>query len=555
MLFKVDNTVKTLSSDRFCLKWLSLGLLCFLLHSPLALTKEFQRAVNLEFESIQGATGYEVKIQRVLASGKKKPPITFQLKKPIWEASVNYGKYELSLRTFDDRGVPGDWSESMEFVVAPLPPQLIAPQPHQKIKTAQENSYQVPFQWQAVPGASSYELIITDTSNNKSKTYLVKKKNHYDADLEVAKTYEWKVISLLSEGLKSDSDSFTQTFQLIGKPLQTPDVDEPSSKFPQKITWNKPKHADSYTYALYYKTNSGKWKQIKSQRHIKEPQIPFNLAHPTGEYQIKVRAEGQGRQPSQLASQTFKVQGGLRSPAAIEAAQLKDSLNKPTNFYAIASYFITQMNYSGDRYETGKRSTFQGVGGTGRLGLGYQKSFQQWGAFGIVDLGGINIGEENYTFASAELHGTWQLHLTPFSLLQVSTGLYMKELPELQGNDTAGITGVNKAKNLGPHLGFKYWVPYSYKYGLQLNGRVYYSLLGTAPNGKEVQPSISYQLGVLGSVKLTKKFMGYAGYAYRVDESHYSADSEAAFSNAQPGDINVIQLQGHYLNLILEYSF
>ena len=550
-ILKAKYLSKTLKAQ------LMLGLvgLCVLLTSLPAQSKEFERAVNLEFEPVEEATGYDVRIQRILPSGKKKAPVTFNLKKPVWDATVNYGKYELSLRAYDDRGVPGDWSEAMEFVVTPPPPSLLTPKANQKIKSAQEYRYKVPFQWQPMPGAGSYELIVTDTSNGESKTYPVENASRYDVDLDVAKTYKWKVISLLPEGIKGDSPETEQSFELIGKALESPDVDEPPSKFPQKITWDAPDHADSYTYALYFKKKNGKWRRVESKKGIKEPQIPFNLAYPTGEYQIKVRAEGKGRVPSGLATRNFRIQGGLRTPAAVEAAQLKDSLSKPTNFYAIASYFITQMDYSGERYETGKRSTFQGIGGTGRLGVGYKNPFKRWGTFAIIDLGGINIDEENYTFASAEIHGTWDFNVTQFSILQVSSGLYMKELPELQGNATTGVTGVGKAQNMGPHIGFKYWIPWNYRYGLQFNGRAYYSLLGTAPNGKEVQPSLSYQFGVLGSMKLNKEFMGYAGYAYRVDQSAYSADPDAAFSSANEGDINLIQLQGHYLNLMLEYSF
>lgn len=547
---RVKVTFKAFSAHR----WVGIGVLCLLLLPLASKAKEYERSVNLEFEAIDGATGYDVRIQRLLSGEKKKSPVTFNLKEPKWEATVKYGTYELSLRTYDDRGVPGDWSEAMEFVVRPHAPELISPKPQQKILTHQGKRFRVPFEWKPVEGAAKYELLITD-DQGKTMSHKAERTAKKDLDLNVGRSYQWHVVAYLANGLKGEQRETPDVFHLIGKPLDPPDVDEPPSKFPQKITWDPPEHADSYTYGLYYKKKNNQWKLVESKQGLSAPEAPFNLAYPTGEYKIKVRAEGKGRMPSKLASKNFMVQGGLRSPAAIEAAQLKDSLSKPTNFYAIASYFITQMEYSGDRYETGKRSSFQGLGGTGRLGVGYQRPFQQWGAFGIVDLGGINISGENYTFASAELHGTWQFNLTQFSIFQTSTGLYMKELPELQGNATTGVTGVSKAQNMGPHLGFKYWIPLNHRYGLQFNGRAYYSLLGSAPNGKEIQPSLSYQAGVLGSMKLNKQFMGYAGYAYRVDQSTYSADPEAPFSNAKNGDINLIQIQGHYLNLILEYSF
>jgi hypothetical protein len=49
--------------------------------------------------------------------------------------------------------------------------------------------------------------------------------------------------------------------------------------------------------------------------------------------------------------------------------------------------------------------------------------------------------------------------------------------------------------------------------------------------------------------------MGYAGYAYRDDTAQYAADPGDPQSFATAGQTNEINLQGHYLNLILEFSF
>ena len=90
---------------------------------------------------------------------------------------------------------------------------------------------------------------------------------------------------------------------------------------------------------------------------------------------------------------------------------------------------------------------------------------------------------------------------------------------------------------------------------MQVNARYYYTISGTAPNGQEIQPSLSYQVGVLWSLRLKRILMGYAGYTYKLDRTEYLADPDATGSRASEGAINSIDIQGNYLNLILEYSF
>jgi hypothetical protein len=60
---------------------------------------------------------------------------------------------------------------------------------------------------------------------------------------------------------------------------------------------------------------------------------------------------------------------------------------------------------------------------------------------------------------------------------------------------------------------------------------------------------------LLGSYRLNRAWMGYAGYAYRKDELRYDTDPSDPDSFARPGQVNEISIDGHYLNLILEFSF
>lgn len=533
---------------------MSLGVIYLILGSFWALAEDAQRSVNLDWEPIPGALKYEIRLQEKLKYSKKKKPEIYTVKKASWSAVVNFGKYNLQLRTFDDRGAPGSWSPPMEILVKPFTPQIIAPKNRARFKSQNDDQEEVSFEWKDTAGADRYILRIQSNGSPDPKEIKVTQ-THHKLKLDVAQNYSWSVQAIMTDGTPGDLAEKMNQFKIYGKQLAPPRVDPPLSKFVKELTWSAPEFASSYSYALYHKTKSDKWKRIESKKRIPQNQVGFNLANPTGEYKISVRANGKNRRSSEVSHHIFKVKGGLRTPAAIDAAILKDSLSKPTHFYGIASYFVTQVNYKNINKETNNASTFEELGGTGRIGLGYQDPFHWWGAYGVIDLSGINIGGENQTFAAAEIHGTWKWANPSSNLFLVSGGLYMKELPEIVGSQANGLGAVEKAKNMGPHLGFKVWMPLSQKIGVQFNARAYYSLLGEAPNGQEVTPTLSYQAGALGSLRLAKNLMGFAGYAYRLDQTQFNADFEKSGSFASPGDVNIIEIQGHYLNLILEYSF
>ena len=221
----------------------------------------------------------------------------------------------------------------------------------------------------------------------------------------------------------------------------------------------------------------------------------------------------------------------------------------------IASYLLTQIQSQGVNRDENTGASFAAIGGTGRIGTGYQDPESNWGGFAIVDFSGFTIAAKNFTFASAEAHITRKLEFGQHGLLQVAGGLFSKELPIVLGSSTTGFRGVGKVRNIGPHAGFVYWFPLSPRLGVQTNARAYYTLMGSSTTGPKAQSSLSLQYGLLGTYRLKSNWMGYAGYAFRKDEAQYGTNAGDVESYAQPGQINTISIQGHYLNLLLEYSF
>jgi hypothetical protein len=514
-----------------------------------AADSNYRRQVEVEFEEIPDATRYEVKVTRLKDGGQTGKPIFFKTRKPVWNAEIAPGLYLLQLRSFDDRDVPGDWSDPFEYWVKIPAPKPVSPVAGIQVKSKGDDEAEVVLKWEEVPGAEKYRIEIMSEDESVRKE-LFSGSPSVSVELPVAKLYRWRVFSRLKEDVDGESPENTADFVLLGAPLDKPDIEEPITKVVQEIRWNEVEFARKYVYTYAFETPDGKWRSIGKAVETAEPKAAFDLSQPTGRYRISVQAQADKRQHSKINKVEFDVMGGLREPAAIEAAVLKESLIKPTNFYAIASYLITQMTYSAKLYDLNTGSAFDALSGTGRIGLGYQKPVSPWGYFGIIDMGGINIANKNFTFASMELHSTYKLNWSGRGQFLAGAGLFYKELPILRGSSSTGFEGVGKVPLIGPHAGAQYWLPLNVKLGVQFNARLYYGMLGSPDIGGKVEPSLSYQYGVLGSYRLNQQMMGYAGYAYRIDHADFTATS-----GAQAGQTNQVEMQGHFLNLVLDYSF
>jgi hypothetical protein len=192
-----------------------------------------------------------------------------------------------------------------------------------------------------------------------------------------------------------------------------------------------------------------------------------------------------------------------------------------------------------------------GWGGTGRLGFGYLAEESPYGFLGILDYSGFVISQKAYQYPSAEAHGVIRWVSGDLGEIRLSAGAYYKELPEIMGQSIADFK-VSQIKAMGLHAGGEYWYSLTSKLGIQMNGRVYYPLAGSGPNGKSIVTSPSLQYGFLGSLKLNKQATGLLGYAYRLDNIKYKVSSDSAIS--QGHTTKESSVQGHYFNLYLEWD-
>jgi hypothetical protein len=534
---------------------LTLFAACAFARSPQASAQEkVRRNFEIEWEAIEGASLYELKLTRKGESGKK--PVLFKTKDTKWSATIKPGTYIMQLRSYDDRGAPGEWAPGTDLEVKLPSVVQSGPHPNEVINATDENSQEVKLKWESVPGAEKYKAMVRATNGSWQAETETSNLN-WSPKVPVGEALEWNVTGIDANGQVGDLNANAIPFEVKGPAIHKPSIEKPISKFVREIQWDPSPKAKTYSYELSYRNpKTKKWEQIETEDDITDTKVVLDIARPSGKYRLKVQAKGDRRAPSKMAQIDFETHGGFRDPAALETAIVRDSIVKPTNYYAIASCLITDVQYQAASRDQDQGSGFQAVGGTGRVGLGYQDVESPWGGFGIVDMSGFSIGGQSYTFTSAEAHVTHKLEFGQSGLILFGAGLFSKELPIVIGSVTTGFVGAGKVREIGPHAGFTYWMPINERYGMQTNARAYYTLTGSTTgtaSSEKAMSSLSYQLGLLGTYRISKAWMGFAGYAYRKDEAQYESTHASKFNPS--GAANTVDLQGHYLNLLMEFSF
>ncbi len=514
--------------------------------------EKVRRNVEVEWEVVENASQYEVRVIR--KDDKTKKGQRFIVKVPSWSATVAPGLYNMQIRSFDDRGAPGDWSPPADLLVK-LPSVIQdSPKAGESLKVSDEKETETKLKWTEVPGASKYNVTVHSTTSD-FKFEKVVEDNSVVVNVPVGQDFKWNVNAIDPKGENGDLNGEELAFHIQGPPIKKPEIQKPMSKYVKEVKWAAPPYANRFAYELYYKgQKSNKWVKVSQKNNVNDNKVAIDISRPSGKYRLKVQAHGNGRDSSKISTVEFEARGGFRDPAALEAAIMRDSITKPTNFYAISSYMLTQISYTGVNLDQNKRGTFSAVGGTGRIGIGYQDPESNWGGFGIVDMSGFTIGGKVFQFSSIELHATRKLEFGQKGLLLAGAGMFSKELPNVKG-ETNVITskdeyvGTGKFTGMGPHAGFTFWFPLSERFGVQTNARGYYTLLGQSSLGGKALSSLSLQYGLLGTYRLSNNWMGYAGYAFRKDEGNFTTTNSTASGH------NSIVIQGHYLNLLLEFSF
>lgn len=510
-----------------------------------------KRSIAIELEEVEGATTYEIQ----LISNSSGKSSSFKMKKPEWTAQIKPGEYKFKLRSFDSRNVPGPWSEEVPLVIKTVGPDLIFPEPDARVLTKTKDQYELEFKWEGIPNAKSYRLEVLPVGSEE-KLIRDFDENTGKIELPVAKSYTWTVRAISKSGIEGEAQEKPGSFSLIGDVLDTPEIERPEDIYVESIKWTKPEYAEQISYVLSKQNGDKKWEKIESDLNSDKTEIPFDTKLPGGRYRLAVQAEGQLREKSKVAKIDFEVYKGDRSPASIQEVKLRDSLEKPTRWYFIASWMLSNIEYTGiDGSRGNQTSQYNTFGGTGRLGLGYINEKRGRGLFGIFDLSGYTINGDVVNWAAAELHYVWKKSWGR-NLFRPSAGIFYKELKETTALGPNRDTYKHELISYGgPHLGFEFWQPVTSKLGWQVNARMYYGMFDIdTPANSQQSPQTSEQIGFMGSYRLSQKMMGFVGLTHRTDRAVYKTTGPAEGATVT-GPNQEIEISGSYLNFLLEWAF
>lgn len=507
-----------------------------------------EKSVSIDFDPVPDALFYQIEI-----SNSKSVIQKLNLKTTHVDVPLKIGSYKIRIRSYDKRKVPGPWSDYFEAVAAGPPPQLLTPETDKKILSIETEKMLVTFTWTPQEMASSYKIFIEPGSIQKEIST-----TSIQIEVPVATVYKWRILSMREKDLLYDDPEKWNVFTIYGKTLDTPIINELSTKYDETLRWSKPNYTKNYHVVIERDSTFSSWKKIYENKNYLESSFNIPKKYIGGSYRIKVKSKSELREDSEWSEYNFNLAEGLRGVVAAKKGELRDSLELPSTDYLIASYFISNIQYSGINKEINSETSYNALGGIGRIGIGHFKQNSPTGYFGILDLSGYNIGQQNFTYASSELHYCYRTYISTVQI-RSSAGIYFKEIPETKG-ELDGSFSMNKIAVIGPHFGFDYWKPITTKYGIQINGRVYYSALSAkTPNGKPLESRLSYQAGVLGSYRFTSNIIAFAGYAFRADQGAYKSTPgtlDPDFTSvATEGDINSVNITGHYLNLQFEWGF
>jgi hypothetical protein len=542
---------------------LLLTLLCSLFGPLLAFAGP--REVLLEWEPDPEAVTYELEIGDLK---KAKPSKAVgALKATEWTGALEAGKYWMRVRGRDDRGVPGDWSEKVEFQVTLQPVDIIQPKADEVVK-ADDDKEEIELKWQPMPAATGYSVTVTDESG-KVVANQETKETSLEIELPSAMKYSWNVRAIDRTGTPGAVPEKAPSFVLLGEKLEEPEIKSPESSFVRRVDLETPKLAEAVKVeVLRFEPAQKKWVKVASQELQKTAGVPFKQEWPGGEYKLRAVAQAKYRAPSSISEIKFDVEEGDRGVEAEHRAILRKVIERTNDWYFTASYIVSMVSYQAVVNEVNQNSKFDTFTGTGLLGVGKFWKKSPWGFYTSIDYGGMTVepdgtklrGEQKITnflgFESAVVY-RWAFGRSD---ARVRLGSFRQQVPELRltptGTGPASTTCTSSAHciaemevfdTIGASFGAEYLYSLSPKFVLQANlsGRV--PMVGKSTvSGNKIDPNINYTAGLTGGMRLKQNMTGLAGVSYR--KQYYS------FKNTT-NKTNEILMEGPYLQLILEHDF
>ena len=506
--------------------------------------------VELEWEGVENAKSYDLEVKST------KNTFKFQTKEPIWAGRLSPGFFKMRIRARDKRGVPGEWSEYQEFKVFLDSPEFVNPTSGSIVASQNNDTQNVTFKWKKVFAGKKYILDVQGLDSTFRKQVELNDEKT-TMELPVATKF-MATIRAANEVLTSNPEKDrVAEFIVSGKKLAAPKLVQPESLFVREIKWNKPEFAQAYSYTLEkMDAKSQKFNVVEEGKELRGEAMPFKKEYPGGTYRVTVKSIANYRPSSEAVSLKFTAKEGDRTERAEALARLRESIERLSGWFGIASYLINSVQYQNLNYDlTGTQTTYNAIGGSLRAGVGYVTMKNPWGYYLAAESSTLKVdGFGDIKYNMFEVNSFFKMKPNDAGEFRQTAGLVYKELPDLTTNFAGTVKNTSAIAALGLRYGVEYWHAMTPKLGLQANAHIFPLIAGQkTTNGQAFVPSTSVQAGFLISYRWSKNLTTLGGYAYRTDKMEYKTAPTSTFPSPA-ADKNSATLKGHYLNLFLEYQ-
>jgi len=529
-------------SIQFILLCITIGASCFVFAA--------ESNVELEWEPELNARKYDLEVKT------PNKVFVFTTTRSTWNGRLTPGVFKMRVRGRDKRNVPGPWSSYQEFNVYLDPVEIKYPLNNSIINSNSDESEKLKLNWQTTPFAKKYKIEIASIDGKFKKEDEVTK-NSYTLDLPVANEYTVKVVAANDIVMSHPDKQIINKFVIVGKKLDPPELNPVDSIYVRELSWSKPDFSDAFQYKIEkYDVKKKSFIDFIENKNYKSNILPFKQEWPGGLYRIKVSALGEKRLDSQFVSQKFSVIDGNRSVVTEELATLRESIDRLKGWFVTGSYMITAVDYqNNNRDVVGSTTTYSAIGGSGRLGIGFMTQSKAWGFYSAMEISTLDVERFSLIkYSTLELNSIYKIRPNDYGEFRQTIGVIYKEIPDV-GENIQKTKRINSAiSGLGVRYGVEYWQAITSKLGLQAHAQFLPTLYGVKTNNSQaLNPTISYQAGLLASYRYNKNLTTLLGYAFRVDSGSYKSIPNSQTENLG-SDSNEVLLQGHYLNFLLEYQ-
>jgi hypothetical protein len=322
------------------------------------------REVIVEWEPIRDAVSYDVEFLN-----EKDNTVVLKLdeiRQANCKASLAPGSYQVRVRSRDDRGLSGRWGDPQIVMVPDFPIVLKSPADGESIQ-AENNIGIVTLEWEFSRASGSFPVeiqvfalrlgmssgvgerpIFSTTTSGQSATI----------ELPVGSSYEARFSSKGS----TKSELAKVRFQIVGLPLEAPQIKQIVDENRQLLTFSRPEGAEAISVQIQgLDQKDGQFKllaelKLKDQLKLSLNELPSNRP-----LLIQARADSAIRASS--ASQTFFLDKSVTSQRALNEVK-PNVFRRSASTNLFARYNLSSADYFSRSFEKSSISTSSGITGT-----------------------------------------------------------------------------------------------------------------------------------------------------------------------------------------------